>query len=46
MGVIVVTASRLHRELVSKYEDNSVWELWKAVGANRVMHNASLQREV
>ena len=45
MGVIIATASKLHLELVSKYEDGSVWELWKAIEANHVTHDASLRHE-
>jgi len=45
MGVIIATASKLHLKLVSKHEDGSVWELWKAIKANHVTHDASLRHE-
>ena len=42
MGVIMVTASNLHLELVHKMGKEPIWELWKAIEAQHQQHGVSL----
>lgn len=45
MGVIASTATDLHLELLYKYKNGSVWELWKAIEARHVQQDGFLYHQ-
>lgn len=45
MGIIVATASAMHLELVDRYEEGPLWDLWCAIECSHVSTDASLRRE-
>ena len=44
-GVLLLTANKLHFELLEQYEDQSAWKIWQAIEEHHVQDDVSLRHE-